>query len=200
MQGMMVVIEGLDFVGKTTIAQCLSRQSDWLYYKTPPAAYYNVCTKLGADGKPVYSDERFWLFIECLKYSSQEIKRLIEVGTSVVVDRWLWTTLSYHFAFNSGLEARWWAAGNIESLALVHPHLSMFIHVSNKDVYVRRKESRERLTAHDKLVINDIEKSCVISQNFKRLNPSFVSIDNSGDFEETMKMVLGHIGSIEALG
>jgi thymidylate kinase len=198
MQGIMVAIEGLDIVGKTTIARSLSEKNDWVYYKTPPPAYYNACVQLGADGYPVYNEDRFWLFIECLKYSSREISKLLNSGVSVAVDRWLWTTLSYHFAFNPELEATWQKVACKEVSALIQPQLSILTHIADKEVYERRKASRKKLTAHDKMVVNDTEKSEAISHNFRRLNPNFVLVDNSGDLKSTMAVVWKHICAVNA--
>jgi thymidylate kinase len=195
----MVAIEGLDIVGKSTIARVLSEKDGWQYYRTPPPAYYEDCVKLGADGFPVYIEERFWLFMECLKYSSLEILRLLNNDISVAVDRWLWTTLSYHFAFNAGLEARWKEVANKEILALIHPQLSMLVHITDEEVYKRRKASRGILTTHDKMVVNNKKISDVILWNFKRLNPNFVLVDNSGNLKSTMDFVRKHVGAIEAL-
>lgn len=199
MQGTMVVIEGLDIAGKSTIAQVLSKKDGWSYYRTPPPAYYKDCTMLGLDGRPVYNEERFWLFIECLKYSSREISRLLDVGTSVAVDRWLWTTLSYHFAFNAELEAKWQAVADKEVLTLIQPHLSILVNIADKEVYERRKASRGTLTAHDRMVVNDKRRRSTILRNFKRLNLGFVLVDNSGDLESTMNVVWRHIGAIKVM-
>ena len=155
MQGIMVAVEGLDIVGKSTIARGLSKKDGWQYYRTPPSAYFNDCVRLGTDGRPIYSEERFWLFIKCLKHSSQEIARLLEAGVSVAVDRWLWTTLSYHFAFNYDLEKRWQKFAKKEVSNLIQPQLSMLVHIADKEVYRQRKASRKMLTAHDKMVVND---------------------------------------------
>lgn len=199
MSGIMVAVEGLDIVGKTTIAQSLSKTDGWLYYKTPAPAYYKDCVQLGTDGHPVYSEERFWLFIKSLKYSSQEISRLLEAGVSVAVDRWLWTTLSYHFAFNSELEARWQKVAAKEIPLLIYPQLSILVQIADRGVYEQRKASRSMLTAHDKMVVNNEMISGAILHNFKRLNPSFLPIDNSGDLELTMDVVWKHIAAIKAL-
>ena len=198
MRGIMVAIEGLDVVGKSTIARVLSEKDGWQYYRTPPPAYYEECVKLGADGYPVYTDEGFWLFIECLKYSSQEITKLINDGVSVAVDRWLWTTLSYHFAFNAELEAKWQEVASKEVLDLTHPQLSLLVHVADEAVYTRRKLGRQTLTAHDKMIVNDKKRRDVILDNFKRLNPNFVLVDNSGDFKSTMDVVWKHIDAVQS--
>lgn len=197
MPNVMVVIEGLDLVGKTTIARTLSQSNGWLYYKTPPQEYYEACVKLGEDGRPTYNDERFWLFIECLKYSSIEISKLLCSGISVVVDRWLWTTLAYHFAFNPGLEKKWKEKEDKEILSLIRPNLSILVNVADKKVYEKRKENRKILTPHDKMVVDDEEKSRTIYCNFKRLNENFVFIDNSGNFDLTMDIVWKYISAIK---
>lgn len=197
MQGIMIVIEGLDIVGKTTIAKTLAKKDGWLYYKTPPEKYYEACVKMGADGYPSFTEERFWLFIECLKYSSQEILKLLNAGFSVAVDRWLWTTLSYHFAFNPELEIKWKKVASDEIFSLVVPQLSVLVHIIDEVIYAQRKIKRKILTAHDKMVVNDKKKSDTILCNFKRLNPNFVFVDNSGDFELTMDVILKNISIIK---
>lgn len=197
MPGIIVAIEGLDIVGKTTIAQSLSEKDGWLYYKTPPAKYYEDCVKLGIDGRPIYSEERFRLFIKCLKYSSWEISKILETGISVVVDRWLWTTLSYHFAFNVELEAKWNRIAKKEMASLVNPQLSILVQVLDEAIYTQRKMSREKLTAYDKVIVGDKWRSDFILQNFKRLNPTFVLVDNSNDFKSTMDVVWKYIASVK---
>jgi len=195
----MVAVEGLDIVGKSTIAQTLSEKYGWQYYRTPPPAYYEDCVKLGEDERPVYSEKRFWLFMECLKYSSREISKLLDDGASVAVDRWLWTTLSYHFAFNAELEIGWRKVINKEISNLMRPQLSLLVHVADEKEYERRKTGRKMLTAHDKMVVNDKERSNAILDNFKRLNPNFVLVDNSGDFKSTMDVVRKHIDAAQAM-
>lgn len=122
---------------------------------------------------------------------------MLDSGVSVAVDRWLWTTLSYHFAFNAELEAKWQKSANTEVSSLAHPELSLLVHVFDEEVYERRKASRKILTAHDKMVFNG-KKGDVILHNFKRLNPNFVLVDNSGDFRSTMEVVIKHIDAVAA--
>lgn len=196
MQGIMVAIEGLDLTGKSTIARELSKKDDWVYYKTPPQAYYKRCVELGTDGCPVFSEERFRLFLECLEYSSREISILLESGVSVAADRWLWTTLAYHFAFNVELEIKWQKVIKNEITTLIRPQLGILVNISDEAVYERRKVSRKKLTAHDKMVVNNKEKMSTIFRNFKRLNPNFVLVDNSGDFKSTMAVVWKHISAV----
>ena len=197
MNSIMVVIEGLDITGKTTIAKALAERDHWRYYRTPPPPYYEACVKSGVDGRPVFNEERFLLFLECLKYSSREIAELLKSGISVVVDRWLWTTLSYHFAFNPDLEARWREYKNEYEPDLTSPELSILMHVADKEVYAQRKASRGKLTELDKVVLNDEIKSSAIWHNFNRLNPKFLLVDNSGSFESTMKIVLKHVEAVK---
>jgi len=189
MRGTMVVIEGLDIVGKTTISKVLSKKDCWAYYKTPPPPYYKACVKLGPDGHPVFNEERFMLFLECIQYSFSEILKLLDSGISVAVDRWIWTTLSYHFAFNPELELKWKEIKDEYLPYLTYPDLSILLYISDNKVYTERKEGRIILTEHDKVVVNDQLRSDTIWQNFNRLNQDFLLVDNSNSIESTINII-----------
>lgn len=196
MPGIMVAIEGIDLVGKTTIAKALSNQKDWSYYRTPPKKYFEACVRLNKDGRPVYSKERFQLFIECLVFSSQEIMSLLKKGISVATDRWVWTTLAYHFAFNENLEKNLSEKATRDISTLLMPHISFLVHIFNEEVYEYRKSLRKVLTPNDKMVVNDKAKRNLIFNNFKRLNQEFVLIDNSKDLNSTLCVINKHIDSV----
>ena len=193
MRGIMIALEGLDFVGKTTIAKMIGSKNGWVYYKTPPKIFFSRCTKLTAKGTPSFSEKKFLLFIESLEYASVEIHKLLEDGISVAVDRWIWTTLSYHFAFNDKLRKKWivgWE--HLVSGKIIEPNKSFLIHISNEDVRLNRMIGR-KITPHDKKVMNNKKRRDLIFQLYKILNPNFIDIDNLGNLESTVDKIWTNI-------
>ncbi|MCK4540262.1 hypothetical protein KAU09_03870 [Candidatus Parcubacteria bacterium] len=193
MRGIMIALEGLDFVGKTTIAKMIGLKNGWVYYKTPPKIFFSRYTKLTAKGTPSFSEKKFLLFIESLEYASEEIHKLLEDGISVAVDRWIWTTLSYHFAFNDKLRKKWiegWR--HLISDKMVEPNKSFLIHISNEDVRLNRIIGR-KITPHDKKVMNNKKRRDLIFQLYKKLNPNFIDIDNLGSPESTIGKIWTNI-------
>ena len=189
----MIVLEGLDFVGKTTVAKMIGSKNDWAYYKTPPKKFFSQCTKLTAKGVPSFSEKKFLLFIKSLEYASEEINRLLEEGISVAVDRWVWTTLSYHFAFNDRLRKKWIEGWKyLISGKIIEPNKSFLIHISDEDVRLNRMIGRV-VTPHDKKVMNNKRRMDLILQLYKKLNPDFIHINNSGSFESTVNKIWTNI-------
>lgn len=155
MRGIMIALEGLDFVGKTTIAKMIGPKNSWVYYKTPPKIFFSRCTRLTTKGAPSFSEKKFLLFIKSLEYASVEIHKLLENEISVVVDRWIWTTLSYHFAFNDRLRKKWIMGWKyLISGKIIEPNKSFLIHISNENERLNWMVGRV-VTPHDKKVMSN---------------------------------------------
>lgn len=185
-----MVFEGLDVSGKSTIAKTIGANEGWEYYKTPPAVFFDRCLKLNEDGKPSYTEKRMQLFMQSLQYASDEIKALLAKGISVACDRWVWTTLAYHFAFNDSLRSKAllkWRQYIPKNL--VRPDFNFLIQVKDKAEWMRRVMARPELTAHDKMVVHDHYRSQMILDLFRLLNPGFISLDNSGALSQSLDLV-----------
>ena len=106
MNGSLIIFEGVDAVGKTTFAKLLVPRINGVYYKTSPESFRQRCVDIDSNGV-IYSEERFRLYLESVFFASHEIKEVLAESRIVIVDRWIWTTLSYHFAQNPGLYRKW---------------------------------------------------------------------------------------------
>ncbi len=190
MSGKLAVFEGLDVSGKSTIAKTIGKQEGWVYYKTPPPAFFDRCLQMNTDGKPSYSEQRMQLFMESLQFASRKIKALLAKDISVACDRWVWTTLSYHLAFNDNLRSQ--ALNNWQSYIpqnMVRPDFSFLITVKDQAEWQKRVCARPILTAHDRMITNNRKKRELVMHLYQRFNPGFIVLDNSGTLADTLNLV-----------
>lgn len=192
MNGKFIILEGIDNVGKTTLSIKLSNMiENAVYVKTPVEPYLAKCKKFDLYNEGNFS-KRLDLFIEGMLYSSKIIQQYKDMGKTVVVDRWIWTTFAYHFAQDNELYECWknnWR--KIES-KLIQPDASYFIVVSNTTEWIRRQKNK-KLSIVDTQLIENINLRHKIIDFFLELNPKFEVIDNSGSVCDTVKKIVASL-------
>jgi thymidylate kinase len=102
-----VCIEGLDAVGKTTVAKALAVALEGVYYKTPSSPYDSLRASIDAKADPV---ARFYFYLSAVAFASAEIGELLKTSP-VVCDRYLYSTVAYHRAMDARLRADGHALG-----------------------------------------------------------------------------------------
>lgn len=178
-----VVIEGLDFVGKTTLARELAKRTGWIYYKTPPEPFVRRCTTLSREDV----NGCFLFFMESMAYASLEIKKLRQGGIGIVADRWIWTTLAYHFARSDDLRVRWensWL--DLVGGDIARPDLSILLHLPDHVWLARVRSDGSQKSLNDRQLENNKVLRDRIFRLYLHLNPEFVLLDNSGSVESTV--------------
>lgn len=63
MNGRFIVLEGLDCVGKSTIAELLAKRLNGVYVSTPPQSFLAECRQIDRDGV-VFNENRFLFFVK----------------------------------------------------------------------------------------------------------------------------------------
>jgi len=89
-----IAIEGVDGSGKTTTAKLLAKKLNGVYFKTAPKAYEATCNHF--DSAPDDNRARFLFYVNATCEAAKTIKQLMSAGISVVVDRWVLSTIFYH--------------------------------------------------------------------------------------------------------
>ena len=142
-KGIFICIEGLDGSGKTTQAKILAKKINNAIYTTEPSKGLigNYIRK-----SYLYSKKRLSPFVEALLFAADRIEHLeseiipaLNEGTTVICDRYVFSSLAYQGA--SGISLDW-----IETInkAIIYPDLAIFIDVE-PEKSMRRLNSKKSL-------------------------------------------------------
>lgn len=183
-----IILEGIDAVGKTTLAKLAAETLGGIYYHTPPNCFKEKCRAMDYRGI-IYDEKRFSLYLESVTFASGEIEKLIEKGQLVIVDRWIWTTLAYHFAFNAKLYEKWKNDWPSLILNLLEPKLHILLLISDDKIWLKRI-SKRGIDKCDRLLVENPELRENIVQLYQKLNPKFQLIENSGNIEDSLQNIL----------
>ncbi len=98
---MIVVFEGLDGTGKSTLCRAFAAFLKAEYYPTPPKHFLARRNEIDAHA----SKERHYRFFKAgVLVATREIRDLVHEGKQVAVDRYWMTTVAYHRAM--GVDAQ----------------------------------------------------------------------------------------------
>ncbi|MEK9165651.1 MAG: hypothetical protein AAB525_02220 [Patescibacteria group bacterium] len=179
----LIVFEGIDGVGKTTLAKLTAEKLGAVYYKTPPEPYNS--RRAIADELP--PDLRFSFYLESMFYTSREVEQLLEQGKSVVADRWIWSTLAYHFALDKNIQKRWFGF----DWPICKPDLSLLIFLQDRTCWLERLRSRNQISSSSDLWLEEkIDLLEQINNLFRQINPNFILFDSSGTAEDNVKKII----------
>lgn len=88
-----VVIEGVDCVGKTTLAKSICNEPGWSYLYTPREPFSSIRKEI--EGMKDLN-ARFFYYISCVVGVQQHIKSILDDGKNIVIDRYVYSTFVMH--------------------------------------------------------------------------------------------------------
>lgn len=88
-----IVIEGVDCVGKTTLAQSISSQLEMVYLYTPQAPFSGIRKQIEEMGD---MNTRFFYYLSCVLGVQDHIRKTLKKGRSIVIDRYIYSTFAMH--------------------------------------------------------------------------------------------------------
>src|SRR6266699_3916163 len=96
-----IVIEGVDGVGKSSVAQLLAKRLRADYFSTPLAnsRFAELRTHVDAGADPL---TRYFYYLSCVAAAGVEVQHACRRNI-VVCDRWVFSTIAYHCAMYEGL-------------------------------------------------------------------------------------------------
>lgn len=147
-----IALEGIDGVGKTTVAMRLAQTIDGIYCRTPPTIF----DEFHIGDAPIehtslrhYIDNldrvqvRFLFYLMGVLHASDQIRHLLTQG-HVVCDRYLASTLAYHWATDSSLRNI-----NLDSLDILPPDHQFLLDIRDENERTNRINSRKRNSRSD---------------------------------------------------
>lgn len=87
-------LEGLDGVGKSSVARALAERKDAEYLRCPPNKLDSIREWIDNDQRS--TETKFLLYLGGNSAVSDEIRRELEEGNDVILDRYYPTTVAYH--------------------------------------------------------------------------------------------------------
>jgi len=96
-----VAIEGVDGVGKTTLARRLEKDFGYKYVYPVPSPYDLIRKQVEGLGD---IEARFWYYLAGNVTLQRELKQMIGLGTRVVLDRYIYSTMASHQAMGATVD------------------------------------------------------------------------------------------------
>lgn len=176
-----IVIEGIDGVGKTTIATQLCESLGYKYYKTPPAIIESFnsplnesCQSLrGFVDKLAYisPQARYLFYLFGLVVASKEIEEIL-CNYHVVCDRYMASTLAYHWALDPQLEN-----ANVNWVSVVRPDFEFLLTIYDEKEHKRRL--RERGNPQSDLLLEQNQTFLLqVQERFKKMGLIEIDVSN----------------------
>jgi thymidylate kinase len=128
-----IVIEGVDGTGKTSVAKILTKKMKGEYYKTPPKEL-DMMKKMFNSGEV---DAKYLFYLATLINSSKNIQE-ISKKRPVIVDRFLASTICYHQLDGAKIELVDW-----KKLPIINPDFHFCLEVSDKEEWIKRIKKRD---------------------------------------------------------
>lgn len=134
-----ISLDGVDGVGKTTVAKLLATDESFQYHKSPAGPFAQLRKEIDAHATPL---ERYCFYRMATQFDSAQISQLLETN-SVVCDRYIASTAAYHIA----MDARIRVIHN--DTGLLKPHFAFLLSA--------RSEIRDKRILERAKVLSDVK-------------------------------------------
>jgi dTMP kinase len=165
----LVVVEGLDGSGKSTLTEVLSDRMGATLLRTPPDQFRNFRPIIDSeyDGCGIAAQ---LFYASTVAFVSKKAEHLIARGVSVVVDRYWLSTYVYAQFRNESVDL------SLLINRLLCPNLTVFLDLNDEE-RIRRMQKRGRLTPADLESVRkqkDLRKSYLQALDFPLVGRSLV--------------------------
>jgi thymidylate kinase len=144
-----ISIDGVDGVGKTTVAKLLGADKQFQYHKSPAQPFAQLRTEIDTHATPL---ERYCFYRLSVQNDSTRVTELLQRG-SVVCDRYIASTAAYHFALDPRIKMIH------QEAQILKPDYAFLLTARTK---VRDRRLRERAQMHGDLKLE--QDSCFLDR------------------------------------
>ncbi len=178
----LIVVDGIDGVGKTTVAKLLAEKMGGEYYKTPPEEYSQI-REIFDSGE---ATAKYLFYLATLIHSSSLIWEKLE-KKSVIIDRFIPSTICYHEVQGVNTDIVEW-----RNLPVLKPDFYFCLEVTKREEWQRRIAQREGKSMACK-INSDYARFNSINTQIKKLilslDGTVIDTTNSS-VEETVNKIL----------
>ena len=135
-----ISLDGVDGVGKTTVAKLLAADGSFRYHKSPAGPFARLRKEVDDHATPL---ERYCFYRLATQFDSVQINQLLETN-SVVCDRYIASTAAYHIAMDARIRVIHNDAG------LLNPHFA-FLLGARSEIRDKRILERAKVLSDTKL-------------------------------------------------
>jgi thymidylate kinase len=132
-----ISLDGVDGVGKTTVAKLLATDKSFQYHKSPAGPFAQLRKEIDTRATPL---ERYCFYRLATQFDSDQISKSLETN-SVVCDRYIASTATYHIAMDARIRIIHSETG------LLKPHFAFLLGA--------RSEVRDQRILERTKVLND---------------------------------------------
>lgn len=174
-----ISIDGVDGVGKSTVAKLLVADGTYHYHKSPSGEFARLRAEVDLHATPL---EHYCFYRLSSQHDSTQVAELLRT-TSVVCDRYIASTAAYHFAMDPRIREIH------EESTLLIPHFA-FLLEARSDVRKDRMAKRATITSDAALERNGAFLDRV-NEVFQTLG--LISIDTSDITAEEVVVTIKNI-------
>lgn len=193
---MLIVIEGLDFSGKTTFAKAICEKFNAVYYHFPNSnlesgrLINDILNNRKTDGIE-YSNEGLQLIYQQNRLETMNlIKKDLESGKIVVCDRYGYSGYLYSLGLDCSEDFSRQMKQN-----LIKPDLRIYVRCSLQTLQQRKKE-RSNIDNFEKDDLFQSKLYCLYEQYIHTRNLKWFITDENSSFEENCRMIFKQIEMI----
>lgn len=155
---MLLVLEGTDGSGKTTVGKLIAENYGFEYYATPPEAFRAARTEMDQNAT---AEDHYVFYREAVYEASKELWDMLSSGKKVVCDRYWLTTYIYHKVMGLEVDPK-------DFEHIVQPDLTALLMVS--PVQQLRRLDVRGLSAGDRRMMSKQE---ALAREYKRVVATF---------------------------
>lgn len=186
-KGILIVVEGIDGAGKRTLCTFIrefleSKNIEVVQFEYPDysSIWGKIIENYLSNKIELNINEEFFLyFIDILK-DQIKIQKLLDSGTTIILDRYFTSTIAYQCAKGFSYQK---ALSVVNVMEIIVPDLTLFIQISSTSALKRKLDQKKYLDRHEenaKLLenVNDMYEK-MLNENI--LSKRWIKIDGNQD-------------------
>ena len=139
----LAVIEGVDGVGKTTLAKLLAKRNRYKYFYTPLAPLSKIRREV--EGLNDFNS-RFYYYLAATIAAQVPLREFLNGGSKVIVDRYIYSTFATHQALGVNTQIV-----EFKKLPIIWPDRVILLSASS-EIREKRRITRDEQTDYDRQI------------------------------------------------